>query len=179
MRSLKKLFLTGIICVFVVWIITELSKLIYKFVEPIRDPFFKIFHSKSLGIEFAVTILIILSCGFLITILSHLKSKIPIVSHLFGFTKMISGISRKMQTGEIKVVMINSNNSCYLGFTTGVKKSMNGQEYIAVFRPFTPNITSGFTLFFSEEDFKKLPQVDGKLALKLLFHGWLSQTKDP
>lgn len=178
MRSFKKFFLNGLIFLFVIWIIFELAKLIYKFVEPIRSLFFKICHSKSPGVEFAVTILIILLSGLSITLLSRLKSKIPIVNHFFEFTKMVSDISRKIQTGEIKVVMVNGNNSCYLGFTTGIKKNVDGQERITVFRPFTPNITSGLTYFFLEEDFKKFPRVNGKLALKLLLHGWLSQGKD-
>lgn len=180
MSSLKKIFwvgLTGLIFLFVVWIVTELAKLIYRFVEPIRGPFFGIFHFKIFGIELFVTLLIILFFGLLIMLLSRLKSGIPVVSQFFKLTKTVYEVRRKIEKGKIKVVLARDNNSYFLGFTTGVKENIDGQKLIIVFRPFTPNITAGFTYFFSKKDFKKFPQINGRLAVKLLLHGWLSQTK--
>ena len=115
-----------------------------------------------------------MTSGLLIMFLSKLKSNIPFINQFFKFTEMLSEISRKVETGEIKVVLIENK---YVAFSAGVKEIINGEERISVFRPFTPNITSGLIYLLTEEEFKKLPRIDGKHGLNILLHGWLSRKK--
>ncbi len=146
-------------------------------VEPVREFLLKVLKIEIPGTEFVTTVIIILIFGFMVVSLGKFKSNIPGVSHFFGLTKMISGISHKIETGKIKVILMDENGSHFLAFTTSVIEIIDEKRFVIVFRPFTPNITSGFTYLVPENDFKNLPSLLGKRALKILFHGWLSRTK--
>ena len=179
MRSFKKIFWVGLISLFALLLVFSLLKLLYNFLKPLRDFLFLMVQRSIPGLEFAAAIVLTLILGFIVQLLSRrASSKIPFINLFFGVTQTINEIAHKVETGEIKIVKIKMTESLYfLGLTTNETITIDGEEMILVFRPSTPNITSGYTYFLaSKEDIKYLPELRGR-ALKILLHGWLTKLK--
>jgi uncharacterized membrane protein len=178
MRSLKRTLWVGLIALFALWLVFALLKLLYNFLRPVRDLLFLAIGHRTPGLEFAAAIVLILILGFVVRILGHrASSKIPFINLVFGLTKTINEIAHKVETGEIKIVKAKMTEGLYfLSFTTDEIVEISGEKMILVFRPFTPNLTSGYTYLVSREDIRYLPELRGR-ALKILLHGWLTKLK--
>jgi len=170
MRSLRKTIWIGLVFLFALWLIYSLLKFLYNFVKPLRDILLLIIGHRIPGLEFAAFIVIVLILGFIAQFLGHLApSKIPVISQIFRFTRLIREIAHKLNTGEIKTVKVKIHeNLCLLGFTTGETIKINDEEMIIVLLPSTPNPTTGYAIVVPAKNVEYLPPHLNKFVWKTI-----------
>ena len=171
MRSLKKIFLSGLIFLFALWLIYRLIIWLYNnFLKPLRKLLLLIIGHRTPGLEFAAVIIIILILGLVILLISRFApSKIPVISQIFRFTRIVRETAHKLNTGEIKTVKVKIHeNLCLLGFTTGETIKINDEEMITVLLPSTPNPTTGYAFVVPAKNAEYLPQHLNKFVWKTI-----------
>lgn len=172
MRSLKKLFWTGLICLIAIGLIYEIGKLVYNFLRlKLLRNFLTFVTQQSIpGLELILGFIVILILGSIAQFLSRrAPSKIPIINRIFKFTQFIQGIAHKLDAGEIKTVKVKIHENLYLlGLTTGEVVKINDEEMITVLLPSTPNPTTGYAFVLPAEDVEYLPKHLNRFVLKTI-----------
>lgn len=110
---------------------------------------------------------------FIIHYFENLLTKTPIVKSIYSSVKqIIHAISLPGKQSFKRVVLVDfpREGTKSIGFVTGSTNYNNGKKHIAVFIPTTPNPTTGFLIFTTEDSV-----IDTKLtveeAFKTLFSG--------
>lgn len=110
---------------------------------------------------------------FIIHYFENLLTKTPIVKSIYSSVKqIIHAISLPGKQSFKRVVLVDfpREGTKSIGFVTGSTNYNNGKKHIAVFIPTTPNPTTGFLIFTTEDSV-----IDTKLtveeAFKMLFSG--------
>jgi len=120
---------------------------------------------KFTGIEYIITVVIVVVLGLIISDLAH-KIKIPIIGELLSSLHHIS----KSQS-----VLIPSlyGYGKMLGFITNtkIKDPETGKKLIGVFVPASPNISTGFFILISEDKIEPLPREIANSCLKMIISG--------
>lgn len=110
---------------------------------------------------------------FIIHYFENLLTKTPIVKSIYSSVKQIvHAVSLPGKQSFKRVVLVDfpREGTKSIGFVTGSTHYNNEKKYISVFVPTTPNPTTGFLIFTSEDSV-----IDTKLtveeAFKILFSG--------
>lgn len=138
------------------------------------------------GIGFLLVIALFLFTGYVARYLATQKAisygeqlvrKIPLISHIYVAVQQIRDVFISRNGAifeEVAVVEYPRPGTFALGFITsrarGIVSESIGDAYIAVFVPTTPNPTSGFLLFFPNEQVKVL-DMSIEDAMKLIISG--------
>ncbi len=120
---------------------------------------------KFSGIEVVITIIVIFIFGLIISYLAH-HIRTPVVGQ---FLYSLQNISK-----STPVVVPSLYGSGYMiGFLTTKKiaHSQTGEKFIGVFLPCTPNLSTGWLIFFPENQVIKLQQKMAPLCIKWLISG--------
>ncbi len=171
----RQLFISGLLVLLplwlTVWVIAVIFGWISAFSMPVFSPILKIFTSDSAWIialakiaSFFLTLIIICFVGYFTnkvlgrTILKYFEVifiKLPLVGTIYTSLKKLfsffSGKDTKMNFQKVVFIPFPNKNSYCAAFSTG-EKIINGQKYITVFMPTTPNPTTGFLMLIKEED---------------------------
>ncbi|MDR0915495.1 MAG: DUF502 domain-containing protein [Endomicrobium sp.] len=171
-KKIKKYLIIGLIVIFPIWVILSVLIIFIKWISNFSFYLisYLLVHCKyniSLPLRvlsFFISIVSIIIVGVIInlrvghtisTYIEKLIKKIPIVGALHSTAKQfISFIFCKNSSRQFKKVVFipYPNTKIYsVAFVTGEQK-INKDKYLSVFMPTTPNPTTGFLLFFKEED---------------------------
>jgi len=173
MKSLKKIFWTGLITVFVIWIFVSMGKLIYNLLAPLRDLIHLISKHPIPGLEFVLGIVAIILLGLVVTHIKLPTSKIPIISKISWLIHSIKNAGSRLEAGKIVAVQVKfSNNLSVLGFTSGKSLIIDGKKMIVVLLPSTPNPVTGYVFTVPEDQITYLPDLS-KAVLKIIVTGGL------
>lgn len=84
--------------------------------------------------------------------------RIPLLNKIYGTVKQVneSFTSNKSSFKQVVLVTFPHKDSRSVGFVTGEHKGLDGQKWISVFIPTTPNPTSGFLVMVREDEITKL-----------------------
>ena len=84
--------------------------------------------------------------------------RIPLLNKIYGTIKQVneSFSSNKSSFKQVVLVTFPHKDSRSVGFVTGEQKGTDGQKWISVFIPTTPNPTSGFLVMVRESEITKL-----------------------
>ena len=200
MNKIRSWFLTGflvmtplILTVYVAWaFITFVDNLVVPLVPfNYRPSNFLPFSIPGLGliIVFIFTTLVgLLATGLfgrtLIRIWENLLNRMPVVRSVYSAIKQILETVMATQSDAFRqavLVQYPRKDIWAIGFVTGSTKGEVGKrvdkKMVNVFMPTTPNPTSGFLLFFPEEDLIFL-NMSVEDALKLVVSGGMVVPKD-
>jgi uncharacterized membrane protein len=175
MRFFKKRFLSGIIVIFILWLLLGLFKIFLGVLEPAWD-FINLFIKTeiitlNIIISFFLLILCIFILGSLARVLSRrTPSKVPVLSQILKFSKFVQTITHRLETGEIKSASVSLGNGLNLvGFTTGETiMNINGEDMVAVLLPSTPNPTTGYSFLVPKDKIIILSEYSNNSALKII-----------
>lgn len=195
-KDVRKRMLTGLLLILPVYVTFFVVKFLFGFVGGTLAPVIKkVLHlggvvlPKSSLDEFIITflglILTFISLYFIgifaanfvgkaiITYFENLLTKTPIIKNIYSSVKqIIHSISLPGKQSFKRVVLVDfpKAGTKSIGFVTGSTKYNNEKEFITVFIPTTPNPTTGFIIFTTEDDV-----LDANLtveeAFKILFSG--------
>lgn len=177
MRSLKKLFWTGILVFLILWILIVFFKFLSNTLTPLRQTLF-LFTKKSIpGTEFLLFFAFILFLGLLVQLFSRLsRKKFFPLKRLTLFIQMIQRASNRLEAGEIKAVLTQITENLFLiGFSTGEIIKLNNEEYYAVLLPSTPNPTTGYCFLIPKDKVNFLPKELVRPMLKIILSGGIFQ----
>jgi uncharacterized membrane protein len=168
-KKLKKYFIVGLITIFPIWFVLIILIILFKWISNFSfyliSYLFNDIHCLSLRILcFVISILSIIIVGIIIsipiiktiiTIIETIIKKIPIIGSLHLTAKQfINCLFVKNPSKQFKKVVLipypNSKNYS-VAFVTGEQK-IKEDIYLSIFMPTTPNPTTGFLLFFKEEN---------------------------
>jgi uncharacterized membrane protein len=144
-----------------VWVLT----LGYNVVKGISAPWVKRAGITWPGIDFLISILLLLALGFmathvlgkrLLTAFERLVSKMPIVATIYGMAKQVMDSLRSLGSGPSykRVVWLDNPvlGQRLMAFATGqFTDPKSGRELVAVFVPTAPNPVTGFVLAVDRE----------------------------
>ncbi len=171
----KRYFIAGLLILLPLWLTAVVFMIVFDWTSGISMtytlPILKYFvhdkvwvHLLAKILSFCITIVIICFVGFFATNLAGKKLlkffediiiKIPAVGGLYSaFKKFISFFSSDNLGKDFqKVIFVPfpTATSYCVAFSTG-KRIVNGQVYVTVFMPTTPNPTTGFLMIVKEED---------------------------
>ncbi len=171
---LKKLFITGLIAILpltitvliIVFLVNKMAGFIFylsHFIPILKDlsaPFVTLIGLVVvfLGITFIGLITKSVIGKVLFDAIEKILTHVPIIRTIYTstaqFTTSIFGGKRNFE--EVVLVEFPRKDSWSLGFITGTKKwIMDGEEYVNVFIPTTPNPTSGYYIIVKEKDIVK------------------------
>jgi uncharacterized membrane protein len=94
----------------------------------------------------------------IVKVTEALLLKIPLLKTVFSASKTaISALSLNREASFHSVVFIEFPKEGYwaLGFVTGITSDKDGEEYLRVFMPTTPNPTTGFFMIIKQKDVVK------------------------
>ncbi|MCS7230939.1 MAG: DUF502 domain-containing protein [Elusimicrobiota bacterium] len=185
----KKYFITGIVLLVPLWITLYIIWLFLKLISNISTPFiitffyaFQIPENKFLIFifSFIISLLIIYFIGFLAnTVIGKnlLKSleeyfyKIPIIKEIYpSVKKLIYFFTEQNKLKNNQVVIVEyPRKGCY---TIGII-TLKTETKVGVFIPSTPNPTTGYLIFISEEEVKPI-NLSIEEALKIIISGGIS-----
>lgn len=109
----------------------------------------------------------------MITMGEALLLRMPVIKSVYAASKqVVDSFSNTTNTAYKAVVMVDypRDGTLALGFVTGTTIDNNGNVYVTVFVPTTPNPTSGFMLFVPEADVRYV-NMTVEEAVKAVFSG--------
>lgn len=195
-KDVRRRMLTGLLLILPVYVTYFVVKFLFGFVGGTLSPvirkvlqFYGVALPRSSLDEFIITflglILTFISLYFIgifaanvigksiITYFENLLTKTPIIKSIYSSVKqIIHSISLPGKQAFKRVVLVDfpKEGTKSIGFVTGATKYNNEKEFITVFIPTTPNPTTGFIIFTTEDDV-----LDANLtveeAFKILFSG--------
>ncbi|MCK9244225.1 MAG: DUF502 domain-containing protein [Candidatus Marinimicrobia bacterium] len=162
--SLRNKILAGIIAltpaVLTIYFIKLFITFFDKIVSPILDPLIG-FHIPGLGLIIALVVIYLLGLFItnilgksLLSVFEKWLNYIPVVRSIYQTTKQVLSALSFSKAGFEKVVFIEypRKNVWTIGFMTGETTNHAGKRFYSVFLPTTPNPTSGWVLFFPEDE---------------------------
>jgi len=169
MKNLKNYFISGLIFIIPISLSLWILFKTIKFLEGILGNFLKKFFPNiyTPGIGFFSLILIILFIGFLahnflgkklLRRIELLFEKLPGLNRIYNFIKSIiqNILSKKdkMFKGVVKIKFFDGSYT--IGFITEKSKLVHDENFLSVFIPTVPNISTGFYVLVSESNVEKL-----------------------
>ena len=202
-KDVRKRILTGLLLILPVYVTFFVVKFLFGFVGGILSPIIKkAFQWYGVGLpktsaeEFIVTFLGIIltfillyfigifAANFMgkviITYFENLLTKTPVIRNIYSSVKqIIHSISLPGKQSFKRVVLIDfpKEGTKSIGFVTGVTQYNNEKKMINVFIPTTPNPTTGF-LIFTSEDAVMDTNLTVEDAFKALFSGGVLTPSD-
>lgn len=169
MKTLRKLFITGLFTLLPISITFLVLKIIYEFLDNISAPFIRLIFGFDIpGIGFIITVSVIILVGAISSnfigkkVLHYFDGwihRIPFINTVYNSVKELShNLSSGKNNNFSQVVLVNfpSASSKSIGFITREALMLSGSPRTAVFVPTTPNPTSGFIMFFDPADVEYL-----------------------
>lgn len=165
MKKIEKLLFTGVLTLLPLGVTIWVLSLLFKFTDFIGKKFSnQVFGFQIPGLGLFLAFLGILLIGLLtqgilgkkmIAWFEQIIVKIPFVSTIYNAAKGIThSFSKKDEDGFSGVVMLTfpCDNAKSIGFITKESLSFDGEKYLSVFIPTTPNPTNGFLILAKEQD---------------------------
>lgn len=195
-KDVRRRMLTGLLLILPVYVTYFVVKFLFGFVGGTLSPvirkvlqFYGVALPRSSLDEFIITflglILTFISLYFIgifaanfvgkaiIKYFENLLTKTPFVKNIYSSVKqIIHSVSLPGKQAFKRVVLVDfpKEGTKSIGFVTGATKYNNEKNFITVFIPTTPNPTTGFIIFTTEDDV-----LDANLtveeAFKILFSG--------
>ena len=195
-KDVRRRMLTGLLLILPVYVTYFVVKFLFGFVGGTLSPvirkvlqFYGVALPRSSLDEFIITflglILTFISLYFIgifaanfvgksiINYFENMLTKTPIIKSIYSSVKqIIHSISLPGKQAFKRVVLVDfpKEGTKSIGFVTGATKYNNEKRFITVFIPTTPNPTTGFIIFTTEDDV-----LDANLtveeAFKILFSG--------
>ena len=202
-KDARRRMLTGLLLILPVYVTYFVVKFLFGFVGGTLSPVIKkIFQfygpalPKTSLDEFVITflglILTFISLYFLgifaanfvgkviITYFENLLTKTPVVKNIYSSVKQIIhsvGLPGKQSFKRVVLVDFPKEGTKSIGFVTGATQYNNEKKFICVFIPTTPNPTTGFLIFVTENDVMD-SNLSVEEAFKTLFSGGVLAPKD-
>jgi len=162
--SQRNKIIAGIIALIPVVLTIYFIKLVISFfdriVSPVLDPLIG-FHLPGLGLIVALIVIYLLGLFItnfigksLILLIEKWLNYIPIVRTIYNTSKQVMNALSFSKAGFEKTVIVEypRKNTWAIGFLTGEVSDHNGKRFLSIFLPTTPNPTSGWVLFFPEDE---------------------------
>jgi len=168
-KHLKGTFIAGLFVVIPIGITIFIFKFLFNFTDGILssylDRLFGIRTGQGLpfpGLGFITGGVVIYLAGLLATNVlgnqllklgDNLLSRIPLVSSIYSSSKQLTKVFREGKSSYRRAVFVEWPRPGVkaVGFVTA-EVERNGERLVVVYVPTMPNPTSGFALFFREED---------------------------
>jgi uncharacterized membrane protein len=162
--SQRNKIIAGIIALIPIVLTIYFIKLVISFfdriVSPVLDPLIG-FHLPGLGLIVALIVIYLLGLFItnfigksLILLIEKWLNYIPIVRTIYNTSKQVMNALSFSKAGFEKTVIVEypRKNTWAIGFLTGEVSDHNGKRFLSIFLPTTPNPTSGWVLFFPEDE---------------------------
>ncbi|OHB42433.1 MAG: hypothetical protein A2069_04960 [Planctomycetes bacterium GWB2_41_19] len=202
-KDVRRRMLTGLLLILPVYVTFFVVKFLFGFVGGTLSPvikkilqFYGVALPKSSLDEFIITflglILTFISLYFIgifaanfvgksiITYFENLLTKTPIIKNIYSSVKqIIHSVSLPGKQAFKRVVLVDfpKEGTKSIGFVTGATQYNNQKKFITVFIPTTPNPTTGFLIFVTENDVMD-SNLSVEEAFKTLFSGGVLTPKD-
>jgi len=168
-KHLKGTFIAGLFIVIPIGITIFILKFLFNFTDGILssylDRLFNIITGHELhvpGLGIITGAVVIYLAGLLATNVlgtqllklgDRLLSRIPLVSSIYSSSKQLTKVFREGKSSYRRAVFVEWPRPGVkaVGFVTA-EVERNGERLVVVYVPTMPNPTSGFALFFREED---------------------------
>ncbi len=168
-RHLKGTFIAGLFVMIPIGITIFILKFLFNFTDGILssylDNLFSIITHQELhlpGLGIITGAVVIYLAGLLATNVlgtqllklgDNLMSRIPLVNAIYSSSKQLTKVFREGKTSYRRAVFVEWPRPGVkaVGFVTA-EVVRNGERLVVVYIPTMPNPTSGFALFFREED---------------------------
>ena len=174
LRILRNNFIAGAIVIIPIWVTILLIKALINVMDKTFSLLPTVLQPKTyvsfIGIEILIAFVLILLLGFLVNniignkmvdIGENLLSKIPIVRTVYhGVKHLTKGIvGDKKIFSEVVLIEFPIKGLKFIGFVTGEDTLDTGQDQqkvLKIFIPTTPNPTSGYFCYASEDAVEKM-----------------------
>lgn len=169
MKTLRKLFITGVLTLLPISITFVVLKFVYEFLDGLSAPIIRLTVGFDIpGMGFLITVTTIILVGILANnfigkkVLAFFDSwmhRIPFISTVYNSVKELShnlGSGKNSNFSQVVLVTFPGGASKSIGFITRDTVILSGTRRTAVFVPTTPNPTSGFIMFYPPEDVEYL-----------------------
>jgi len=202
-KDVRRRMLTGLLLILPVYVTFFVVKFLFGFVGGTLSPvikkilqFYGVALPKSSLDEFIITflglILTFISLYFIgifaanfvgksiIRVFENLLTKTPIIKNIYSSVKqIIHSVSLPGKQAFKRVVLVDfpKEGTKSIGFVTGATQYNNQKKFITVFIPTTPNPTTGFLIFVTENDVMD-SNLSVEEAFKTLFSGGVLTPKD-
>ena len=202
-KDVRRRMLTGLLLILPVYVTYFVVKFLFGFVGGTLSPvirkvlqFYGVALPKSSLDEFIITflglILTFISLYFIgifaanfvgksiINYFENLLTKTPIIKNIYSSVKqIIHSVSLPGKQAFKRVVLVDfpKAGTKSIGFVTGATQYNNENKFITVFIPTTPNPTTGFLIFVTENDVMD-SNLSVEEAFKTLFSGGVLTPKD-
>jgi uncharacterized membrane protein len=168
-NHLKGRFIAGLFVVIPIGITIFILKFLFNFTDGILgsylDNLFSILTGQELhfpGLGIITGLVVIYLAGLLATNVlgtqllklgDDLMSRIPLVKSIYSSSKQLTKVFREGKSSYRRAVFVEWPRAGVkaVGFVTA-EVERNGERLVVVYVPTMPNPTSGFALFFREED---------------------------
>lgn len=168
-NHLKGRFIAGLFVVIPIGITIFILKFLFNFTDGILgsylDNLFSILTGQELhfpGLGIITGLVVIYLAGLLATNVlgtqllklgDDLMSRIPLVKSIYSSSKQLTKVFREGKSSYRRAVFVEWPRAGVkaIGFVTA-EVERNGERLVVVYVPTMPNPTSGFALFFREED---------------------------
>jgi len=168
-NHLKGTFIAGLFVVIPIGITIFILKFLFNFTDGILssylDRLFSLFFHYELhipGLGIITGVVVIYLAGLLATNVlgtqllklgDNLLSRIPLVNSIYSSSKQLIKVFREGKSSYRRAVFVEWPRPGVkaVGFVTA-EVERNGERLVVVYVPTMPNPTSGFALFFREED---------------------------
>jgi uncharacterized membrane protein len=180
-QKLRNIFLAGLLVTVPTMISFFLLRFLVNYIDKVSAPIVKrLFHTSIPGIGFSVTILIVLTIGFLgtniigkklVSIGERLLSKIPLVRNIYTSAKQLLetvAFAAEKPFQQVVLVPYPREHIYAIGLVTRKvpqqistdsslpdsqsEDDTDGEQIFNVFIPSTPNFTSGLLVMFPRRD---------------------------
>ncbi|MEP9410178.1 MAG: DUF502 domain-containing protein [Candidatus Brocadia sp.] len=202
-KDVRKRMLTGLLLILPVYVTFFVVKFLFGFIGGTLAPVIKkVLHFYGVALpkttldEFVITffglILTFIALYFIgifaanflgkaiINYFENLLTKTPVIRNIYSSVKqIIHAVTLPGKQAFKRVVLVDfpKAGTKSIGFVTGATQHNNEKKLLTIFIPTTPNPTTGFLIFTTEEDV-----IDSNLsveeAFKILFSGGVLTPKD-
>lgn len=202
-KDVRRRMLTGLLLILPVYVTYFVVKFLFGFVGGTLSPVIrKVLQFSGVALprssldEFIITflglILTFISLYFIgifaanfvgksiINYFENLLTKTPIIKNIYSSVKqIIHSVSLPGKQAFKRVVLVDfpKEGTKSIGFVTGATQYNNERNFITVFIPTTPNPTTGFLIFVTENDVMD-SNLSVEEAFKTLFSGGVLTPKD-
>lgn len=164
-RHFKGRFITGLFVVVPLGITIFILKFLFNFADGILGSYLDSLltalindHPYIPGLGMLTGVIVIYLSGILATTRihrwwDHLFSRIPLVKSIYGSSKQLTQVFKDGKTSYRRAVFVEWPRTGVraVGFVTA-EVERDGEKLVVVYVPTMPNPTSGFALFFREDD---------------------------
>ncbi len=188
-KRFRHIFLTGLFILVpiavTIWLVVTVLAFVNNLVLPYIRYFVPIPHIPGIGVLITLTLVFLvglLAENYLgkkaLELWDYFIDRIPLVRTIYSATKqtMESLFSTKKNFSKTVFVHFPDRHSLSIGFVAN-ELILEGEKYYAVYVPTAPNPTSGYTIFYKEEDV--IPtNLTVDEATKIILSGGLAVKKD-